>query len=344
MTSTEGPFDMKRMTIAARVHWSVSIAATLVLLFCAIAAPAETQPGAYPARQLQIIVPFPAGGSADFFARTVFNKLAPLIGHPIVIENKAGASGIVGAKAVINAAPDGYTLLVSAVASVIIPPSLTDPPAFDPLKDLTPITGIGTVPAVLVVTPSLGIKTFAELLDYAKANPGKLNLASSGTGTISHLTAELLMRETGIKVQHVPYRGAPPAVTDLLGGHADLMFSDAPFFLEHIRAGKLVPLAVGTAHRAPSLPNVPTTAELGYPAVVASNTYSLFAPPKTPPEVVEKLDQLVLTVLRDPEIRESFAKQEASPAGETPDRFRSMLQAESDRWIPIVRAAGVRAN
>jgi tripartite-type tricarboxylate transporter receptor subunit TctC len=200
------------------------------------------------------------------------------------------------------------------------------------------------VPAVLVVNPSLGIKTFADLLTYAKANTGKINLASSGTGTISHLTAELLMRETGTKVQHVPYRGAPPAVTDLLGGHADIMFSDAPFFLDHIRAGKLFPLAVGTLHRAPSLPNVPTTAELGYPAIMASNTYSLFAPPRTPPDIVDKLNQLVLTVLRDPEIRESFAKQEASPAGDTPERFRILVQSESDRWIPIVKAAGVKAN
>jgi tripartite-type tricarboxylate transporter receptor subunit TctC len=334
--------------VIARVHsrWTVSTAGILLFLltFCVFAASAKAQPNAYPSRQLLIIVPFPAGGSADFFARSVFNKVAPLIGHPIVIENKAGASGIVGAKAVINASPDGYTLLVSAVASVIIPPSLTDPPAFDPLKDLTPITGIGTVPAVLVVRPSLGIRTFAELLAYAKANPGKLNLASSGTGTISHLTAELLMRETGINIQHVPYRGAPPAVTDLLGGHADIMFSDAPFFLEHIQAGKLIPLAVGTAHRAPSLPNVPTTAELGYPAIVASNTYSLFAPPRTPPDIVDRLDHLVLTVLRDPEVRESFAKQEASPAGDTPERFRALVQSESDRWIPIVKAAGVKAN
>ena len=291
----------------------------------------QPQPAPYPTRQLNIIVPFPAGGSADFFARSVFNKLPPLIGHPVVIENKAGASGIIGAKTVINATPDGYMLLVSSVASVIIPPSLTDPPAFDPLKDLTPITGIGTVPAVLVVRPSLGFKTFAELLAYAKANPGKVNLASSGTGTISHLTAELLMRETGIRIQHVPYRGAPPAVTDLLGGHADIMFSDAPFFLEHIRAGKLIPLAVGTPDRAPSLPSVLTTAELGYPAIVASNTYSLFAPPGTPPDIVGKLNQLVLTVLRDPEVRESFARQEATPAGDTPERFRTLVQSETDR-------------
>jgi tripartite-type tricarboxylate transporter receptor subunit TctC len=321
-----------------------SLIVGLVSLALSVLAASAGAQSSYPSRQVNVIVPFPPGGSADFFARSVFNKLPPVIGHPVVVENKAGASGIIGAKAVINAAPDGYMVLVSSVASVIIPPSLTEPPAFDPLKDLTPVTGIGRVPAVLVVKPSLGIKTFAELLAHAKANPGKLNLASSGTGTISHLTAELLMRETGIKLQHVPYRGAPPAVTDLLGGHADLMFSDAPFFLEHIKAGKLIPLAVGTPERAPSLPDVPTTAELGYPAVVASNTYSLFAPPKTPPDIVGKLNQLVLTVLRDPEVRESFAKQEASPAGDTPERFRGLVQSESDRWIPIVKAAGVKAN
>jgi tripartite-type tricarboxylate transporter receptor subunit TctC len=334
MNSTIGPGHRRR---------ALSIAMVL-LACCGFAAPAETQPAPYPSRQLNIIVPFPAGGSADFFARSAFNKIAPLIGHPVVIENKAGASGIIGTKAVINATPDGYMLLVSSVASVIMPPSLTDPPAFDPLKDLTPITGIGTVPAVLVVKPSLGIKSFAELLAHAKANPGKVNLASSGTGTISHLTAELLMRETGIRIQHVPYRGAPPAVTDLLGGHADIMFSDAPFFLEHVRAGKLIPLAVGTPDRAPSLPGVPTTAELGFPAIVASNTYSLFGPPRMPADVVGKLNQLVLTVLRDPELRESFAKQEATPAGDTPERFRLLVQSETDRWIPIVKTSGVKAN
>ncbi len=230
-----------------------------------------------------------------------------MVGHPIVFDNKAGASGIVGAKAVINAAPDGYTLLVSAVTSVIIPPSMTSPPAFDPLRDLVPVTGIGTVPAVLVVHPGKGIRTFAELLQYARANPGKVNLASSGAGTIAHLAGELLMRETGIKIVPVHYRGGAPAVTDLLGGHADIMFSDAPFFLEHIRAGMLVPLAVGTRQRAPSLPDVPTTAELGFPAIVASNTYSLFAPRGTPPAVVDRLYQLMVTALRDPEVRAAFA-------------------------------------
>jgi tripartite-type tricarboxylate transporter receptor subunit TctC len=275
---------------------------------CATLGPAVAQDSHYPARQIQVIVPFPAGGSADYFARSLFNRLAPVIGQPIVIENKAGAGGIIGAKAVIAAPPDGYTLLVSSIASVLVPPHLSSPPTFDALKDLTPITGIGTVPAVLVVRSSLGVKTFDELLAYAQANPGKLNLATSGAGTVSHLTGELLMRETGIKIVPVHYRGAPPAVTDLLGGYADLMFSDAPFFLEHIKAGKLAPLAVGTQDRSPSLPDVPTTAQLGYPAIIASNTYSLFGPPGMPTDIVSKLNNLALKELRGPELRAAFSK------------------------------------
>jgi tripartite-type tricarboxylate transporter receptor subunit TctC len=261
-----------------------------------------------------------------------------------VIENKAGAGGIIGAKAVIAAPPDGYTLLVSAVASVLVPPHLSTPPAFDARKELTPITGIGTVPAVLVVKPALGIKTLGEFLTYARANPGKLNLATSGAGTISHLTGELLMRETGIKIVPVHYRGAPPAVTDLLGGHADLMFSDAPFFLEHIKAGKLVPLAVGTPERSRALPEVPTTAELGYPAIIASNTYSLFGPPGMPADVVSKLNALVLKELGDLEVQSAFSTQAATPAGATPAAFAAQIQAEADRWLPIVKAAGISAN
>jgi tripartite-type tricarboxylate transporter receptor subunit TctC len=247
-------------------------------------------------------------------------------------------------KAVIAAPPDGYTLLVSAVASVLVPPHLSAPPAFEALNDLTPITGIGTVPAVLVVRPSLGIKTFAEFLAYARANPGKLNLATSGAGTISHLTGVLLMREVGIKIVAVHYRGAPPAVTDMLGDHADFMFSDAPFFLEHIKAGKLVPLAVGTPERSPSLPDVPTTADLGYPTIVASNTYSLFGPPKLPSDIVLKLNELALRELRDPEVRAAFSTQAATPAGAAPSAFATQIQTEAKRWLSLVKAADIKAS
>lgn len=313
-------------------------------ILTALPQPLQAQSQAFPSRQMQIVVPFPPGGSADYFARTVFNKLGPELGQTIVFENVAGAGGVVGTKNVIKAAPDGHTLLVSAVASVIIPPILTDPPAFDALKELTPITGIGTVPAVLVVKPALGPKSFAELLAHLKANPGKLNLATSGNGTISHLTGELMMRETGTRFVAVHYRGAPPAVTDLIGGHIDLMFSDAPFFLEHITAGKLVPIAIGTERRAHSLPTVPTTAELGFPGILASNTYSLFGPAGLPPAIVSRLNTLVRKAIDDPEIKTSFERQAALSAGDSPERFSALIRAEADRWVPLVKAAGVKGN
>ncbi len=331
------------MTLWRRQIVAAAAGACLIGITLCAASAAWAQ-AEYPTRQIQVVVPFPAGGSADYFARSIFNRLAPVVGHPIVMENKAGAGGIIGAKAVIAAPPDGYTLLVSAVASVLVPPHLSTPPAFDAIKELTPVTGIGTVPAVLVVRPSLGLKTFAEFLAYARAHPGKLNLATSGAGTISHLTGELLMRETGIKIVPVHYRGAPPAVTDLLGSHADFMFSDAPFFLEHIKAGKLTPLAVGTAERSPSLPGVPTTTELGFPAIIASNTYSLFGPPGMPAGVVGKLNALALKELGDPEVRAAFATQAATPAGTTPAAFAAQIQSEADRWLPIVKEAGIKAN
>lgn len=295
----------------------------------------------YPARQINLVVPFPPGGSADYFARVVFSKFREKTNTVVVIENRPGASGVLGAKQVIAAEPDGYTLLVTSVASANIPPNFSTPPAFDAMKDLKPITGLGTVPAVLVVRPGLGIKTFTELIHYAKKNPEKLNMASSGTGTIAHLAGELLMREAGVKFTHVSYRGAPPAVTDLLGGHADIMFSDAPFFLPYIKDGKLLPLAVGTPERAASLPDVPTTAELGMPQVVASNTYSLFASAKTPASVVDKLSQIVLEILSDAEIKKAFATQEAIAVGQTPDKFSIFVQEERDRWVPLAKSVGV---
>jgi tripartite-type tricarboxylate transporter receptor subunit TctC len=330
--------------------WSKQLVSAMIsvcsigMMLCMTVVPVSAQGMNYPARQIQVVVPFPPGGSADYFARSIFNRLGSVVGQPIVIENKAGAGGIIGAKSVIASPADGYTLLVSSIASVLVPPYLSTPPAFDARKDLTPVTGIGTVPAVLMVSPTLNVKTFKEFLAYAQANPGKLNLATSGAGTISDLTGELLMRETGVKVVPVHYRGAPPAVTDLLGGHAQFMFSDAPFFLEHIKAGKLVPLAVGTPERSPSLPDVPTTAELGYPSIVASNTYSLFGPAGMPSEVVGKLNDLVLKELRQSEVQEAFSTQAATPAGASPAAFAAQIQAEADRWLPIVQAAGIKAN
>ena len=324
---------------------AIASTCAIAVMLCGTLALASAQASDYPARQIQVIVPFPAGGSADYFARSIFNRLAPVIGHPIVIENKAGAGGIIGAKAVIAAPPDGYTLLVSAIASVLVPPHLSTPPAFDALKDLTPVTGIGTVPAVLVVNPSLGIKTFKEFLAYARANPGKLNLATSGAGTISHLTGELLMRETDIKIVPVHFRGAPPAVTDLLGGHADSNVLGRSVLPGAYQGAKARPPCRRHSQNArPSLPDVPTTAELGYPAIIASNTYSLFGPPGMPADIVSKLNELVLKELHEPEVREAFSTQAATPAGTASAQFATQIRAEADRWLPIVKAAGIKAN
>lgn len=328
--------DLQKIVPVSFVLGAIALGINFLVL-----SPTNARASDYPSRQINLVVPFPAGGSADYFARAVFAKFREKTNSVVVIENKPGASGVLGAKQVIAAEPDGYTLLVTSVASANIPPNFSTPPAFDAMKDLKPITGLGTVPALLVVRPGLGIKTFAELIDYAKKNPGKLNMASSGTGTIAHLAGELLMREAGVSFTHVPYRGAPPAVTDLLGGHADVMFSDAPFFLTHIKDGKLLPLAVGTPERAPSLPDVPTTAELGFPKIVASNTYSLFATGKTPAPVVDKLSRVVLEILSDPETKKAFATQEAVPAGQTPEKFSSFVQEDRDRWVPLAKSVGV---
>ncbi len=266
--------------------------ALIELLFCANA-------DEFPSRRMEIVAPFPAGGSADLFARSVAHKVSNITGQPVIIEPKPGASGMIGTKSVIDAAADGYTLLSTSVVSLLVPPSLTEPRPFDPLNDVAPITSMAKVPALLVANPKLGVHNLSELIKYANANPGKVNIGSSGTGTVAHLAAELLKREAKIDIFHVPYKGAPPAINDLVAGHVDLMFSDASFFMEHIQAGKLLPLAIATRERIAQLPDVPTAVELGYPNLIADNTYSLFAPARTPSTIIEKLNELVLAALAD---------------------------------------------
>jgi tripartite-type tricarboxylate transporter receptor subunit TctC len=327
-----------------QIAWQLVAASSRLLACCLpllVTQPASAQVDGFPSRAIQIVVPFPAGGSADFFARVVADKIGPAVGQPIIIQNKPGAGGIIGSSAVIASAPDGYTLLVPSVASITVGPSLVEPVPFT-VKDVAPISAIGTVPAVLVIRPSLGLRTFADLLKFAKENPRKINIATAGSGTIADLAALLLEQEAAIKITTVAYRGSPPAVTDLLGDHVDLMFSDVPFFLEHIKAGKLIPLAIGTPERSPSLPDVPTTRELGFPKLVAANTYGLFAPAKTPAPIIQKLNHLVTTALRDPDVQKSLAKQDAIAAGDTPERFAEFVQAEADRWIPIARSGAAK--
>lgn len=293
-------------------------------------------------QQMKIIAPFPAGGSADVFARILAEKVAKDTGRTIIIDPRPGASGIIGTRMVIGAPPDGLTLVSTSVASALIAPKLVKPEPFDALLALAPITPMANVPALLVVNPSLGIKSFEEFLAYAKKNPAKINVGNSGTGTLAHLAAELLQRELNIKLVHVAYKGAPPALTDLLGGHVQAMFSDASFFLEYIKLEKLIPLAVASKVRLASLPNVPTMAEFGYPKIEAGNVYGLFAPSGTPPAVIDQLSSMFLRGLSDPEIKRAYAERAAISIGMKPDEFKRLMAAEARKLIPLIDADSVK--
>jgi tripartite-type tricarboxylate transporter receptor subunit TctC len=299
--------------------------------------PTQAQQDTFPSRAIQMIVPAPAGGSADHLARAIGAKLSAMTGQPVVIDNRPGAAGVVGARAVVTAPPDGHTILSQSIPAIIVGPNTMDPRPFDPIKELAPITSIGKAPAVLVIHPKFGIRTLAELVAYAKANPGKVNLASAGVGTGGHFNIEMLKREAAINVVHVAYRGSPLAVTDILGGHVDGMFSDASFFLEHIKAGKMVPLGAASAQRIPALPDVPTTGEQGYPGLIGENLYCLFAPAGTSPELLRKLNAMVLTALEDAEVKQAFARQSVIIATTTPEELAKHYANEEKRWLPLVK-------
>jgi tripartite-type tricarboxylate transporter receptor subunit TctC len=260
-----------------------------------------------------------------------------MTGQTIVVDNRPGAGGVVGARAVVGAPPDGHTLLSQSIPAILVGPNSTEPRPFDPANDLTPITSIARAPAVLVIHPKFGIRTLPELISYAKANPGKVNFASAGVGTGGHFNLELMKRQAGVNIVHVPYRGSPLAMTDLVGGHVDGMFSDASFFLEQIKAGKVVPLATAAVQRIPALPDVPTTGEQGYPNLLGENLYCLFAPAGTPPEVVRKLNALILRALQDPQVKEAYARQSVVIAGESAEELAKHYAAEDKRWAPLVK-------
>ena len=320
---------------------------TFTRLLCAavltvLAAPALAQTD-YPSRSIKLVVPFPAGGPNDFFGRVLGNKLNVMTGQPVVVENKPGAAGVAGCEYVANQPPDGYTLVLTSMGALTIVPAISDKPVFDPYKDLAQVTLVAKVPEVLVAIPSLGVKTLKELVDKAKAEPGKINFASAGSGGMPHLAGELFKSEAKIDIVHIPYRGAAPAVNDLLGGHVEIMFADIPILLPHIESGKLTALALATSgQRSPTLPNVPTTGELGYPKVTADNWYALLAPGTTPKPLIQKINQLVTTALKDPELQQMYAKQGGLAAPTTPEEFIAYQKTETVKWGGLAKAAGVK--
>jgi tripartite-type tricarboxylate transporter receptor subunit TctC len=296
----------------------------------------------YPTRPVRFVVGYPAGGATDILARLIGQRLSERLGQQFVIENKPGAGNNIGTEAVVNAEPDGYTVLLVNPAN-FINATLYANLRFNFVRDIAPVASFTRVPNVMTVNNDVPAKTVAEFIAYVKANPGKVNMASSGNGTSVHLSGEMFMAMSGAKMQHVPYRGAAPAITDLLGGQVQVIFDNMPSIVQHIRSGSLRALAVTTAVRSPELPDVPTVAETvsGYEA---SALFGMGAPKKTPPEIVEKLNREINAVLAEPEMRKRLIELGGEPLITSPDAFGAMIAAETEKWAKVVNFAGLRVE
>ena len=322
------------------------------LLATALALPllASAQ-AAWPSKPVRIVVPFAAGGTTDILARALAPEFQRAFGQPFIVDNKAGAGGNTGAAEVARAAPDGYTLLMGTVGTHAINPSVYPKMPYDHVKDFAPITLVAGVPNVLVLNPAnaqrYGIDSVPALIRYAKANPGKLNMASSGNGTSIHLSGELFKTLTGTFMLHLPYRGSGPALLDLIGGNMDLMFDNLPSALPQIKAGKLKALAVTSATRSSALPELPTIEEVGGPALKgyeASSWFGLLAPAGTPADIVNRLQQETAKALASPALKERLVAQGAIPSGMTPAEFTRFIAAETAKWAKVVKMSGATVD
>jgi tripartite-type tricarboxylate transporter receptor subunit TctC len=310
--------------------------------------PALAQAG-WPSKPVRIVVPFAPGGTTDILARALAPELGKAFGQTFLVDNKPGAGGNLGADAVAKSAPDGYTLLMGTVGTHAINAALYPKMPYDPVKDFAPIVLVAGVPNVLVMNPAKAeaykINTVADLIRYAKANPGKLNMASSGNGTSIHLSGELFKSMTGSFMLHFPYRGSGPALLDLIGGTMDLMFDNLPSALPQIKAGKLKALAVTSAQRSAALPDVPTIAEAGpVPGFDASSWFGLFAPAGTPAEIVNRVQQETAKALQNPAVKERLLSQGAIPGGQPPAEFVKFIAAETKKWAQVVKVSGAKVD
>ncbi len=292
----------------------------------------------YPTKPVHWIVPYPPGGTTDILARLIGNALSERLGQQFIIENKPGGGNNIGTEAVVNAAPDGYTLLLVNPAHGINA-TLYKRLTFDVMRDIMPVAGLMRVPNVMEVHPNFPVKTVAEFIAYGKANPGKINMASSGNGTSVHMSGEMFMAMTGIKMTHVPYRGSAPALTDIIGGTVDVMFDNMPSSIEHIRAGKLRALAVTTEKRSEALPDVPTVADT-VPGYEASAWFGIGMPRNTPADVIEKLNKTVNEVLGDPKMKARLGELGGAPMPTTPADFGKIMADETAKWKKVVEFSG----
>jgi tripartite-type tricarboxylate transporter receptor subunit TctC len=314
-----------------------------IAALAAVSSTARAQPAAWPGKPLHLIVNFPAGSSPDVVGRAVAAPLFKTLGQPIVSENKAGASGNIGADYVAKAAPDGYTVLMSAGSTAAINPHLYGKLPFDVNKDLVPVAAASRMVLFLVVRPDLPVKNFAEFVAYAKAHPGKLSYGSAGNGTGPHLAAEMMNSGAGISTVHVPYKGAAPALQDLLGGQVDFYF-DPGIAINHVRSGKLRMLAVGGMKRSPLFPDVPTLDEAGLKGFDAGTTHGFYVPAGTPPEIVSRLNREINQALATPAVRSVIESLGAESTPISPAEFRALLNEDSKRYAAIIKARDIKAD
>lgn len=314
---------------------TLGVAASVAL---STAADAQT----YPSKTVKLIVPFPAGGPADTIGRIYAEKLSALVGQPVVIENRAGAGGVTGIAVVSKADPDGHTIGIATSGTLAMNVVLQEKLPYDPLKDLMLVTQAASVPELLVVGPQVPANTLQELVALAKAQPGKINFASTGPGSMPHMAAELFKSSARIDIVHVPYTGAAPAVNDILGGHVQMLFADVPVLLGSVTSGKLRALAVATGKRIDVLPDVPTTAENGLPGVMADNWYGIVAPANMPPAVQDFLMKVSMAALKSAEVTEKLGKQGVLTVGNTSAEFTTYVNGEIARWGQLVKTAGIK--
>ena len=324
-------------SLAIRMRGCVAIA------FCALVASATNAADVFPSKPLRIIVPAAPGGTTDIATRAIADKMTHELGQTILVENKAGAGGIIGTQALVAAAADGYTLMMGNIGPNAINYAIYKSLPYKP-EDMIPITMAISNPNVLVVHPGVPAKTVAELVVLAKASPGKLAFASSGRGQSIHMSGELFKVKAGIDIVHVPYKGAGPALIDLIGGQVTMMIDNLPSSMGHIRSGKLRALAVTGAKRAPELPDVPTMIEAGFPDIVVTAWFGLFAPAKTPSAIIDRIYRSTKTVLASPEIKARFAELGGTAGGEPPEQFRAYVMAEKQKWAQVAVLAKVEAE
>ena len=316
--------------------------AAIATLATALTGPVLAQE--WPAKPIRLIVPFPAGGGTDIIGRVVGNKLSELLKQPVIIENKPGAGGNLGVDAAAKSAPDGYTLVLGQTSNLAINPSLYKSLPYDPVKDLIPVTLLADAPLVLVVAQDSPFRTLADVLAAAKAKPDSLTFASPGSGTVAHLSGEILQAAAGVKFSHIPYKGSSQALQDLIGGRIDIFMSSVPTALSQIKGGKLRAIAVSAPARSPALPDIPTMTEAGVKGVEATTWFGILVPAKTEATIVERLNKDLNTALQAPEVREKIAAEGGGPIGGTAGKFADLLKTELPMWAKVVKASGATVD